>query len=174
MSTFGAQSSVTQASSFSPDPTTGPGPFQPFSLTGMPEATITEIENESSGYFISPSGLSQGQVIGAAVGGSLGAAILVLACGFFLLGYRGRRAYKTMVIGLEGADNGELGRRCDQLESDVRALREQLDGFEARRLGDMPGYQGEAVLYTDEKDGAAFKHDTDVKGGKFRPPAYAD
>ncbi|KAF8142420.1 hypothetical protein K438DRAFT_1995034 [Mycena galopus ATCC 62051] len=163
MSAVGAQSTPTPSPPFDIAPSAASGTATPISVTAFSEP------------YIPPSGgLSHGQVVAAAVGGSLGAAVLVLAGVFFLLRYRSRRGHKMMVIGLEGANNAELGRRCDQLESEVRALREQLDRVEARRVGGLPGYEGGAMLYTHEKDVAAFKEGGDVKDGKFRPPTYAD
>lgn len=82
------------------------------------------------------------------------------------------RTRKMMVIAVEGGNNADLGRRCDQLESEVRGLREQLDGFDVQRLSGA--YGSRAVLYTHEKDAEAMRECAKVKGGKEGPPMYAD
>ncbi|KAJ6563921.1 hypothetical protein B0H19DRAFT_1233118 [Mycena capillaripes] len=78
------------------------------------------------------------------------------------------------VIAVEGANNADLNTRCEALESEVRAMREQLDGMEARRIAGSGGYGAGAVLYTHEKDMEAFKAGADLKDAKERPPTYAD
>lgn len=116
-------------------------------------------------------GVSKGTVIGAAVGGSVAASLVILAGGLFCLRYRAR---KTMFIAVESAHNADLGARCDQLEREMRGLREQLDRLEAQRLAGQYGYGGGAVLYTHEKDSEVFTRGAEKKEGKKGPPTYAD
>jgi hypothetical protein len=118
----------------------------------------------------SPGGISKGAVIGAAVGGSLSASLVILAGVLFCLRHRAR---KTMVIAVESAHTADVSSRCDQLEREVGALREQLDRLEARRLAGEYGYGGEAVLYTHEKD-ADLTLGMEKKDRKGSLPTYAD
>ncbi|KAJ7850454.1 hypothetical protein B0H13DRAFT_1905644 [Mycena leptocephala] len=111
-------------------------------------------------------GVSKGMVIGAAVGGSVAASLVILAGGLFCLRYRAR---KMKFIAVESAHNTDLGTRCDQLEREVR---EQLDRLEAQRLAGH--YGGGAVLYTHEKDSEVFFRGAEKKEGKEGPPTYAD
>ncbi|KAJ7658194.1 hypothetical protein DFH06DRAFT_1196344 [Mycena polygramma] len=148
-----------------------PGPFETPSASGFTApvvvtATLFPATNDT-GVSDSNQGISTGAVVGAAVGASLGASLVLLACTLFLLRYRTR---KTMVIAVQGAHNEELGIRCAALESDVRALYEQLDRMEAQRLA----VGGIAMLHSDEKDLEAFGAGGYIKETKEHPPTYAD
>jgi len=146
-------------------------------FTGFATAPATEFETATGSTGSAPTawavyypgyydnGVSK-RTVAAAIGGSFAASLLVLVGAIFCLRYRAR---KMMVIAVEGGNNADLGRRCDQLESEVRALREQLNRSEAQRLAGV--YGGGAVLYTHEKDDEAMG---DVKEKKECPPTYAD
>lgn len=134
-------------------------------------AAVTPTFYATSGEAIpSGGGISKGAVIGAAVGGSLSASLVILAGVLFCLRYRAR---KTMVIAVESAHTADISSRCDQLEREVRGLREQLDRLEAQRLAGEYGYGGRAVLYTHEKD-ADLTLGTEKKDRKESLPTYAD
>ncbi|KAK7018197.1 hypothetical protein R3P38DRAFT_1294849 [Favolaschia claudopus] len=127
-----------------------------------------------SSYYSSDSGPTP-STIGLAVGLSLGLTLLLLL-GLFLC-IRRRRQHKMMVIGLEGANNADLGKRCDVLEKQVEVLREQLDGFMARELDKDFNGSGKAVpgsqagVYANEKEGLRVSMDS---GKGKRPPKYLD
>ncbi|KAJ6563899.1 hypothetical protein B0H19DRAFT_1139936 [Mycena capillaripes] len=139
--------------------------------TAAPSSWSTATAFPASGYAVTNYGVPSSTIVAASVGGSIAAAVIVLLCALFFLRYRRR---KTWVIAVEGANNADLNKRCEALEREVRAMREQLDGIDARRLAGVGGYGVGAVLYTHEKDVEAFKAGADLKDGKERPPTYAD
>lgn len=71
-----------------------------------------------------------------------------------------------MVIGLEGANNEDIIKQCNQLEIEMRTLRERLDRSEAQRLAGL--YEGEMKA---EKDVEA-TGDWKEKGGNEDLPTY--
>ncbi|KAF7328166.1 hypothetical protein MVEN_02574200 [Mycena venus] len=105
---------------------------------------------------------SRGPIIGAAVGGSIAASLVVLAGVLFCLRLRTRN---TPAPPVEGAS--DVLRRCEALEREVSMLRERLARLEARGSG---GAAAAATLYTNEKDGLTL----DGKAVKDQPPSYLD
>jgi hypothetical protein len=101
-------------------------------------------------------------MIAAATVGSIGAALALLAILFFFV--RRRRA-RTHVVAV-GTDTY---RRYLDLESQVRALQEQVDGL----VGQQVVYAGRSMSYTNEKEAEAFGKDGDGKA-KEALPTYLD
>ncbi|KAJ7167121.1 hypothetical protein C8R46DRAFT_1096088 [Mycena filopes] len=110
-------------------------------------------------------GVAKAPIVAASVGSSA-AVSLILIAGVFLC-FRRRERARTHVP-LEG--ELDAARRCDLLEVEVRALREQLARVDARqRLS--AGRPPPAVQYTNEKDAGAILGRRATKDG---PPIYVD
>ncbi|KAJ7144469.1 hypothetical protein C8R44DRAFT_759994 [Mycena epipterygia] len=123
------------------------------SFAATPSVGVTSIRS---------SGVSKGPIVAAAVGGSIAACLVVFGGLLFCLRYRPRKT----VVGVDGA--ADSSRRYEDLEGQVRALREQVERLEARQLA---GAGGGAVLYTHEKDAEALEKDP---AAKELPPTYVD
>ncbi|KAJ7486997.1 hypothetical protein FB451DRAFT_1228524 [Mycena latifolia] len=126
-------------------------------------AWATSVPMANSGVEVDHGG--KGANIAAAVGGSVAACLIILAGVLFFI--RRSRARRTLVVTLDSA--AETRRRCTDLESQVHALREQVDRLEAQQL---TASYGVGALYTHEKDPAALGK---VAGGEMKqeaPPTY--
>ncbi|KAJ7161166.1 hypothetical protein C8R46DRAFT_1106667 [Mycena filopes] len=108
-------------------------------------------------------GVAKAPIVAASVGSSV-AVSLVLIAGVFLC-FRRRERTRTRVP-LAALDTA---RRCDMLEVEVRALREQLARLDARQRLSAGGRP--AVQYTNEKDAGAMLGRRATKDG---PPIYVD
>lgn len=102
----------------------------------------------------------------AAIGGSIAACLVVFGGLLFCFCLRYRPRKPVVAVAVDGAP--DASRRCEDLEGQVRALREQVERLEARQLADLGGA---AVLYTHEKDAEALEKDPAVKE---LPPTYVD
>ncbi|KAJ6541407.1 hypothetical protein B0H19DRAFT_1173119 [Mycena capillaripes] len=142
-----------------PFPSATPEPVASASPSSVLESAVPLPASESESTHF-----SKGPIIGAAVGGSIAASLVVLAGTLFCARLRTRN---TLAPPVEGAS--DVTRRCEALEREVSMLREQLARLEAR----LPSGSGEgaaAILCTNEKDGLAL----DGKAVKDQPPTYLD
>ncbi|KAF7341654.1 hypothetical protein MSAN_02063400 [Mycena sanguinolenta] len=115
------------------------------------------------------------KLVGAIIGGTVSGTIIVVVAVLFLVRYRMRRMVRNRKLSNTVAQgDAELGRRFDQLESEVCSMREQLDNLEAHRVVVFPGYGTDTEMYTHEKDITMFKPGVDVKDEKVYPPTYTD
>ncbi|KAJ7093604.1 hypothetical protein C8R44DRAFT_396747 [Mycena epipterygia] len=124
-----------------------------------PSATATEI------VMVQANSTSKGSLVGAAVGGTIAACLVVLACAFFFLRrrVRGRASQRTTET--------DVSRRCADLESQVFVLREQVNRLEAQQVR----FAGVSeVTYTHEKDVGALEKGAETKLMKEAPPTYGD
>ncbi|KAF7333866.1 hypothetical protein MVEN_02343700 [Mycena venus] len=111
-------------------------------------AAATALPSSASVPASGSTNFSKGPVIGAAVGGSIAASLVVLAGALLCLCLRTRNIPAPPVEGLHAAGSGS------------RAWRHAGSG----------GSSAAAVLYTNEKDGLAL----DGKAVKDQPPTYLD
>ncbi|KAJ6453709.1 hypothetical protein C8R45DRAFT_630375 [Mycena sanguinolenta] len=108
--------------------------------------------------------------VGAIIGGTVAGTLIVIAAVLFIVRHRMRRHHQ---IKHNVAGDAEFGRQFAQLQSEVRAMREQLDKLEAHRVAALPGYGAVTPMYTHEKDLTAFKQGVEAKDEKVHPPTYA-
>ncbi|KAJ6453704.1 hypothetical protein C8R45DRAFT_1112267 [Mycena sanguinolenta] len=110
-------------------------------------------------------------LVGAIIGGTLGGTLIVVTAVLFIVRRRMRCHHK---IRHNVAGDAELAIHVAQLQSEVRAMREQLDRLEAYRVSALPGYGAVTPMYTHEKDLTTFKQGVEAKDEKVHPPTYAD
>ncbi|KAJ7693095.1 hypothetical protein B0H17DRAFT_1132797 [Mycena rosella] len=140
----------------------------PFTRGATSAVTATDWYPAPSSGVYAASGISKGPVVAAAVGGSIASCLVVLAGTLFCFHHRSRPGRPPNSSADAAPAEAENKRRCDELESQVRALRDQLARLEARVDG------GPAILYTNEKDPEAFDKPADGARRKESPPTYAD
>ncbi|KAJ7093605.1 hypothetical protein C8R44DRAFT_989977 [Mycena epipterygia] len=107
----------------------------------------------------------KGSIVGAAVGGSVAACLVVLAGVLFL-----RRRARARAS--QHTAESDFSRRCADLESQVFVLREQVNRLEAQQVR-FVGFSG-GFSYTHEKDAQALEKGADTKSMKEAPPTYGD
>ncbi|KAJ7734179.1 hypothetical protein DFH07DRAFT_1065294 [Mycena maculata] len=135
-----------------------PSPFEEatgVTFTGTAVAAAPSFGTATTQKNGNPSAITPGPVIGAAV-------LLIVAAFVFGLHYRRARCMTAVAV----VNAPDTSTRCDDLERQLRALREQVVQLEGQQLA----YNG--VLYTHEKDEE--KADRKSITVKEALPTYAD